>query len=119
MRIAFCLLTILAGAGLTGCTTTEPISQPVPAGGLSGGLAGTTWIGQSPDGGTMHCEFHAGGRLVLSAAEGTWQQHESTVTMAVGNGYATYRGTVSGTTMSGTAHNQTGKTWGWSVTKAP
>jgi len=66
----------------------------------------------------MHCEFFTGGKMLLSAAEGSWQQHESTVTMAVNNGYATYSGTISGTTISGTANNQAGRTWGWRITKA-
>lgn len=80
-------------------------------------LAGTVWTGPSADGGTMHCEFKSGGRMSLSAAPATWRQDGAAVTMEVDNGFATYTGTIDGSTMSGTAHNAAGNQWQWSITR--
>lgn len=111
MSNSFRLLTLAASVAVTGCAAPQNSQSP--------GLTGTVWIGPAADGGTMHCEFLAGERMRMSTAEGTWQQNDVTVTMNINNGYATYRGTINGTTMSGTAQNTAGKTWAWSVTKAP
>lgn len=95
---------------LASCSTTTTGSSP-------SNLAGTVWTGPSADGGTMHCEFKSGGRMSISAAPATWQQEGSAVTMEIDNGYATYTGTIDGSTMSGTASNAAGNKWEWSITR--
>ncbi len=80
-------------------------------------LAGTVWTGPSADGATMLCVFKSGGRMSVSAAPATWQQEGSVVTMQINNGYATYTGTIDGSTMSGSASNVAGNQWEWSITR--
>ena len=67
----------------------------------------------------MNFDFHAGGVLKDGAISGTWQQEGDSVAMTLNNTYATYTGTISGNTMSGTARNAAGRTWTWRMNRTP
>jgi hypothetical protein len=64
--------------------------------------------------------FQASGNLAATSCTYTganvWQQSGTTVTFSVNDGYATYVGTISGNTITGTAENINATTWPFSMT---
>jgi hypothetical protein len=63
--------------------------------------------------------FQSGGTFVSSCsytAPLPWSQSGNVVTFSVNDGYATYVGTISGNTITGTASNISATTWAFSMT---
>lgn len=91
----------------------------------AGGLAGTTWTGNSPEAGEYTIEFLGDGRLrylitVLQngkksqrAVNGTWKQSGASVQIVIGNSYSVLNGTLEGDLMRGTGVNAEGTKWDW------
>lgn len=110
MRTSFIkAIGLLAAVLITGCASTPPSD--------SSSLAGSSWVGLSDSEDTMNFEFRRGGKLVAGSVSGTWHQQGDAVKMTANNGYVTYDGTISGSTMTGTAHNVTGKKWSWRMNR--
>jgi hypothetical protein len=94
------------------------VSRPGPR--PSPSIAGTTWTGVD-DGDRTTISFHTDGTMRFQTPMGsmvncTWKQDGATVSMDI-NKFSEYRGTISGTRMSGTASNVDGKHWTWTVRK--
>jgi len=84
-------------------------------------LDSTQWLGRNFEG-TLRLEFLIGGILRYTTANGTWSngtwhQEGNVVTFEMNSHYADYTGRVRGRLMTGTAHNQTGRTWDWSAVR--
>ena len=83
-------------------------------------LAGTTWSGSEELAGygKLSFRFQKGNRVVMQDAkdssEGTWQRKGDKLTLKFDGGRVVYQGTVSGTSLSGTASNGR-NSWAWSV----
>jgi hypothetical protein len=92
-----------------------PATQP------AADVSDTTWAGTDSDGDYYVFTFKSGGRVAFTSPSGTydeagdtWAQAGSQITISLTDGYATYTGTISGDTMSGTAINTKSHTWTWS-----
>jgi hypothetical protein len=83
-------------------------------------FVGTTWSGREELAGygKMSFRFLKGNRVVMQDAkdssEGTWQRKGNKLTLKFNDGRVVYQGTVSGTSLSGTASNGR-NSWTWSV----
>jgi hypothetical protein len=90
-------------------------------GSVVGSLTNTTWTM------TLNCSgcclgtltFQASGTFVASCSYTPplpWSQAGNTVTFSVNDGYATYVGTITGNTITGTASNINATTWPFTMT---
>ncbi len=96
------------------------LAATVPAAVAVARVADTVWSGNEDLANYGQLTFHIlpDNRAIMvdarSTMEGTWQQQGSQVTLTFDGGRIVYRGTVRGTTLSGTAGNGR-TTWTWSV----
>src|SRR5206468_2888991 len=83
-------------------------------------FVGTTWSGSEELAGygKLSFRFLKGNRVVMQDAkdssEGTWQRKGNKLTLKFNDGRVVYQGTVSGTSLSGTASNGR-NSWTWSA----
>jgi hypothetical protein len=124
---------VASGGGPTGGVS----SGGRPAGGASSGGSSGCGAGVVPAGSslvnttwtmTLNCTpscclgqftFNANGTVTSTCGYSGalyWTQSGSTVIFSVNNCFATYTGTISGTTIAGAAVNQSGTTWPFSMT---
>jgi len=81
----------------------------------------TQWTGSETLAGfgSLTFQFLTGGRVVMfdakSTSEGTWRRDGQKVSLFFSGGRVVYTGTLNGSTLSGTAHNER-TTWSFSVT---
>jgi hypothetical protein len=87
-------------------------------------LAGTTWSGVDSDGDHYVFTFVADGHVRYRSPTGNWDNQEdrwstsgSKLTIEMKGGYSVYEGTITGNSMSGKAHNVTGRQWTWILRK--
>ncbi|MGI8335016.1 protein kinase domain-containing protein [Actinomadura scrupuli] len=100
----------------------SPANPTLQAGATS--LAGTTWSGVDSDGDYYVFTFVADGHVKYRSPTGNWDNQEdrwsvngSKLTIDMKGGYSIYEGTITGNTISGKAHNVTGRRWTWSLRK--
>ncbi len=92
-------------------------------------LAGTTWTGSRPETGEYTIKFLKDGQLEYiinvmqngvtapRTVKGTWKQAGNDVQIVIGNSYSVLQGTLEGSLMKGTATNQEGVSWKWTLFK--
>ncbi|MCA1603092.1 MAG: caspase family protein [Acidobacteria bacterium] len=107
--------------------TSAGVTQGNSRGGMS--LAGTVWIGSSPEAGQYRIEFLKAGQLnyVIDVRQngvtspktvrGTWMQSGESIRIVIGNHYSVWQGVIEGNTMRGEGSNQEGAKWAWSLMK--
>lgn len=89
-------------------------------------LTGTKWriVPVGSDLGTTELIFLPGGKIFetgmseeeVESGKDEWSQKGKKVTISYNDHYATYKGTVKGNTITGTAKNIVGKKWTWTAT---
>ena len=92
-------------------------------------LDGTTWTGNSPETGEYTMKFVKDGQLqyIINVMQngvtaprtikGTWKQSGTDVQIVIGNSYSVLQGTIERSVMKGTATNQEGTSWKWTLFK--
>lgn len=92
-------------------------------------LDGTTWTGNSPEMGEYTMKFVKDGQLqyIINVMQngvtaprtikGTWKQSGTDVQIIIGNSYSVLQGTIERSVMKGTATNQEGTSWKWTLFK--
>src|SRR5215204_1381813 len=92
-------------------------------------LEGTTWTGTAPETGEYTMKFVKDGQLqyIINVMQngltaprtikGTWKQSGNDVQIVIGNSYSVLQGTLEGSVMKGSATNQEGVSWKWSLFK--
>jgi hypothetical protein len=85
-------------------------------------VTGTKWMGKNGEGQETEYRFNAGGALHYKRkgqlyTNGTWEQTGSVIYMEINDGYAKYRGWITGDEMKGKATNVAGKVWAWEYKK--
>ena len=92
-------------------------------------LEGTTWTGNRPETGEYTIKFLKSGQLEYiinvmqngvtapRTVKGTWKQAGSDVQITIGNSYSVLQGTLEGNVMKGSATNQEGVEWKWTLFK--
>src|SRR5215207_1718115 len=92
-------------------------------------IEGTTWTGNSPEAGEYTMKFLKDGQLqyIINVMQngvtaprtikGTWKQSGSDVRIVIGNSYSVLQGTLEGGAMKGSATNQEGVSWKWTLFK--
>ena len=95
----------------------------------SSSLAGTTWTGSRPETGEYTIKFLKDGQLEYiinvmqngvtapRTVKGSWKQAGNDVQIVIGNSYSVLQGTLEGSLMKGTATNQEGVSWKWTLFK--
>ena len=92
-------------------------------------LEGTTWTGNRPETGEYTIKFLKSGQLEYiinvmqngvtapRTVKGTWKQAGSDVQITIGASYSVLQGTLEGNVMKGSATNQEGVEWKWTLFK--
>src|SRR5215204_1510059 len=92
-------------------------------------LEGTTWTGTAPETGEYTMKFVKDGQLqyIINVMQngltaprtikGTWKQSGNDVQIVIGNSYSVLQGTLEGSVMKGSATNQEGVSWKWTLFK--
>ena len=92
-------------------------------------LEGTTWTGSRPETGEYTLKFVKDGQLQYiinvmqngvtapRTVKGTWKQSGNDVQIVIGNSYSVLQGTLEGNVMKGSATNQEGVSWKWTLFK--
>lgn len=95
----------------------------------SSSLEGTTWTGNRPETGEYTMKFVKDGQLqyIINVMQngitaprtikGTWKQSGSDIQIVIGNSYSVLQGTLEGNVMKGSATNQEGVSWKWTLFK--
>src|SRR5687768_7849180 len=92
-------------------------------------LEGTTWTGNRPETGEYTIKFLKSGQLEYiinvmqngvtapRTVKGTWKQAGTDVQITIGASYSVLQGTLEGNVMKGSATNQEGVEWKWTLFK--
>jgi hypothetical protein len=84
-----------------------------------GSLAGTVWVGDSPQSGEYTIEFLNEGKIKYSISTGsvggTWRQVGNAVHISIRGGYSVLEGTIDGMVMRGKGKNMEGTEWEWTL----
>ena len=92
-------------------------------------LEGSTWTGSRPETGEYTIKFEKDGQLqyIINVMQngvtaprtikGTWKQSGNDVQITIGNSYSVLQGTIEGSVMKGSATNQEGAEWKWTLFK--
>jgi hypothetical protein len=92
-------------------------------------LEGTTWTGNRPETGEYTLKFVKDGQLqyIINVMQngvtaprtikGTWKQSGNDIQIVIGNSYSVLQGTLEGNVMKGSATNQEGVQWKWTLFK--
>jgi hypothetical protein len=84
-----------------------------------GSLAGTIWVGDSPQSGEYTIEFLNEGKIKYSISTGsvggTWRQVGNAVHISIRGGYSVLEGTIDGMVMRGKGKNMEGTEWEWTL----
>ena len=95
----------------------------------SSSLEGTTWTGNRPETGEYTLKFVKDGQLqyIINVMQngvtaprtikGTWKQSGNDIQIVIGNSYSVLQGTLEGNVMKGSATNQEGVQWKWTLFK--